>query len=95
MKKIFFISFLSASLFFLAGLLTGSEMITFICGGIGLFCLAISGILSGAFISGNQIRANTSTETKEKRRKRIRMMYLFALLGAPHFAAAIVLTLQP
>ncbi|MGD6801889.1 DUF5316 domain-containing protein [Rossellomorea aquimaris] len=93
MKKVFFISILSAFLFFLAGSLTRYEVITFVCGGIGLLGLAISGIFSGAFISGNQIRANTSTESKEERKKRVRVMTTFALLGFPHFVAAIGLTL--
>ncbi|MGF2616220.1 hypothetical protein FZC84_00395 [Rossellomorea vietnamensis] len=93
MKRIFFAGFLSAFLFFLAGWLTGEEVLTFICGGVGFAALFISGLFSGAFISGSQFRANTSTETKEERKKRTRLMSAFALAGAPHFAAAIILTM--
>ncbi|MGM0845677.1 MAG: DUF5316 domain-containing protein [Bacillota bacterium] len=91
MIKLFLASLSSALIFFLCGVWTGLEVFTYICGGIGLISILISGVLSGAFISGDQIRANTATENEQDRRKRLRLMYTFALLGAPHFAASIIL----
>lgn len=56
----------------------------------GLICLAIAGILSGAFVSGDRIRANTATEEKEDRRQRQDWSIKIFMFGLPSFLAAIL-----
>jgi hypothetical protein len=89
--KILVIGILSALILFICGFLTGLDVFTLVSGIIGLICLLISGLFSGVFISGDKIRANTSTENNEERVKRIRNMYAYALIGFPNFLAAISL----
>jgi hypothetical protein len=93
LKKIFIIGILSGCILFICGLLTGLEAFTLISGGVGLISLLISGLFSGVFISGDKIRANTSIENSQERKKRTKKMYAFALFGTPNFIVAIILTL--
>ncbi|MBH9968509.1 DUF5316 family protein [[Bacillus] enclensis] len=92
MKKFFTIGILSGFILFLCGFITGLEAFTLISGGIGLISLLISALLSGVFISGDKIRANTSIENSQERKERTKKTYAFALFGAPNFIAAIILT---
>jgi hypothetical protein len=52
----------------------------------------IAGLFSGVFISGDQIRANTSIGSGTDRKKRTKGIYVFTLFGAPNFIVAIILT---
>jgi high-affinity Fe2+/Pb2+ permease len=92
LKTYFFLGILSGFVLFLGGFFTGLEAFTFITGGIGLISLLIAGVFSGVFISGDKIRANTSIENSQERKKRTKNMYAFALFGVPNFIAAIILT---
>lgn len=94
LKKIFIIGILSGFILFLCGFITGLEAFTLISGGIGLISLLISALFSGVFISGDKIRANTSIENSQEKKKRTKNMFGFALFGAPNFIAAIILTIM-
>ncbi len=60
-------------------------------GGMGLMFLIISGILSGAFVSGNQMRANYFMETREDRKRRINWSFYLLLAGLPNVIGAVVI----
>jgi Family of unknown function (DUF5316) len=66
------------------------SLILKISGGVGLIGMLASGLLTGAFISGDRIRANYYTESKEDRSKRIRTANSLFLFGLPNFAASVV-----
>jgi hypothetical protein len=72
-----------AFIFFIYGYFTELELFTLVSGGLGLVSLLISGLLSGVFIRGNQIRANAAIEKRDEGMKRKRGMYVFALIGTP------------
>ena len=66
------LSFLLGSIFAIIGLLIGFiftdwNLALKINGSIVVGCVALSGILTGSFISGDQFRANFLTETKADR----------------------------
>jgi hypothetical protein len=60
-----------------------------IAGIAGFISFLISGTSVGAFVSGDRIRANYWSETKEGRKERIELSLDTALLGLPLLAAAI------
>ncbi|MBM7583589.1 hypothetical protein JOC86_000126 [Bacillus pakistanensis] len=93
MKRAFFVGTLVAVIFFICGYFTELELFTLASGGLGLVSLLISGLLSGVFISGDQIRANAAIENRDEGKKRKRGMYVFALIGAPNLIVAILLTI--
>lgn len=92
LKNIFILGIFIAFILFLCGFLTGLEAFTLISGGMGLISLLISGLFSGVFISRDKIRAYTSTENSQDRKKRTKYMYAFALFGTPNFIAASLFT---
>ncbi|WP_425341204.1 DUF5316 domain-containing protein [Brevibacillus borstelensis] len=57
---------------------------------VGIICILLSAIFSNALNSGDRIRANHSSETKEDRQTRVRWSLKIALVGLPNVVAAIV-----
>jgi len=57
---------------------------------IGIGLLIISGVLSGAFISGDRIRANISTSPQEDLNNTRKWGFLLMMTGMPGFIAAVV-----
>ncbi|MDE3840883.1 hypothetical protein C0966_16555 [Bacillus methanolicus] len=66
------------------------NLIIKISGGIGLLAILASGLFVGAFVSGDRMRANFSSETKEDRSERLRTVNILLLFGLPNLAAAVV-----
>ena len=57
---------------------------------IGIGLLIISGVLSGAFISGDRIRANISTSPQEDLNNTRKWGFVLMMTGMPGFIAAVV-----
>ncbi len=60
----------------------------------GVICLGScisSGILSGAFISGDRYRANSFNETKDDKVRRMKIVNKLILLSIPSFIDAMVI----
>ncbi|MGP4082925.1 DUF5316 domain-containing protein [Pseudalkalibacillus sp. R45] len=92
MKISLFLGTLVAFTLFLCWYFTKSELFITVSGGVGLISLIIAGLLSGVFISGDKIRANTAIEDSKERKKRNKGMFVFTLFGAPNFIVGILLT---
>jgi hypothetical protein len=60
-----------------------------IAGVIGLCAWLISGIFTGAFVSGDRMRANHNAETAEERWNRIDMATVLFLFGLPNVVIAV------
>lgn len=58
-----------------------------IIGTIGIVLLALAGIVSGSFVSGDRVRANYSLEEENKRR--LSWSLNLTLMGLPALAAAL------
>lgn len=71
--------------------LFGKEQAYFLPGGIGLVSILISAVFSGSLVSGDRIRANFQTESKDDRRERLRTMTRSAVFGLPNILAAVLL----
>ncbi|MFE7064087.1 DUF5316 domain-containing protein [Sutcliffiella sp. NPDC057660] len=69
----------------------GSGQAYLIPGGLAAFFLGLSMITSGALLSGDRMRANFATETKEDRDTRVTGTFRLLLLGIPNFIMAIIL----
>ena len=65
-------------------------MVTTITGGIGLFFIVIAFIISGAFVSGDRMRANLAAETVEGSKQRNGTVLHSVLIAIPNFAVAIL-----
>ncbi|WP_164553396.1 DUF5316 domain-containing protein [Brevibacillus marinus] len=64
-----------------------------ISGIIGVVCILLSAIFTGALTSGDRLRANHATETSEDRRIRVNWAFKLALVGLPNLVAAILILL--
>ncbi|WP_421617052.1 DUF5316 domain-containing protein [Brevibacillus sp. TJ4] len=62
-------------------------------GSAGLLCFLLSAVFTGSLNSGDRIRANDATESKEDRRTRRKWAIHLALVGLPNFMAAFVILL--
>ena len=71
--------------------LFGTKYAYFLPGGIGLVSILLSAIFSGSMVSGDRIRANFLTESKDDRLERQRTMIRFGLFGLPNLLAAVLL----
>ncbi|CEG27060.1 DUF5316 domain-containing protein [Bacillus sp. B-jedd] len=76
---------------FVSPYLFGTAYAYFLPGGIGLASILISAVFSGSMLSGDRIRANFLTESKDDRRERQRTMTQFALFGLPNLLGAVLL----
>ena len=56
-----------------------------VTGAIGLVFLIVAFLMSGAFVSGDRIRANTAMETDEGRKQRNRVVTCSLLIAIPNF----------
>ncbi|MGS0765200.1 DUF5316 domain-containing protein [Syntrophomonas curvata] len=61
-----------------------------ICGYMGGGCLALVGLLNGAFISGDRNRANYHIETKDTRQEKERITNSLLMISAPNIIVAIL-----
>lgn len=76
----------------LIGVVTGDwSLFMKIIGGAAIIPLLLSGIFVGAFVNGDQIRANFHTETKGDRKSRHKWVTRFLLISAPNLTLLIVL----
>lgn len=76
----------------LVGIISGDFTITmFISGLTGVISLLISGLLSGAFVSGDRVRANYSNENIEQSYKRQNLILVFFKIGIPNILGAIII----
>lgn len=92
MKKVicFLIGIGLGIVFFILGTALKHPLLYMNISGIaGLISLLISGTAVGAFVSGDRIRANYWSETKDERKSRIEVAIYAALFGLPLLAAAI------
>jgi len=69
----------------------GIDKAYFISGGIGLFFIGISMVVSGSMVSGDQMRANFATESAEDRRNRNSVTFRTALIGIPNLVIAFLI----
>ncbi|RKQ28655.1 DUF5316 domain-containing protein [Oceanobacillus halophilus] len=94
MKKSFLIGCGISLIILVTGLITNNYVLyANILLGIGIITVLISALLSGAFLSGPEIRANYHTETKEHREKRTKTMTLTGVFAIPHLVTAALLLL--
>jgi len=90
--KLFGVGSIVGVLLFLLGHFTQFHYFFIVVSGIlGAGSLVISGMASGAFVSGDRNRANLAGEDREERRQRTSMMQKLFLFGAPIFAACLLL----
>ena len=61
-----------------------------VSGTIGVVSFLIAALLTGTFISGDQLKANWSSESKEDRDIRESRATKFFLFALPNFAGAII-----
>ncbi|MFX3616293.1 MAG: DUF5316 domain-containing protein [Sporolactobacillus sp.] len=92
MKKrgFLFIGLILGLLLFILGInIRQHELIANLSGIFGIACLLLSGTTVGAFISGDQVRANFFSESKKSRQERIDLGIKSAFLGLPFIAVSI------
>jgi len=71
-----------------AFMLQHHEWIGFISGGISIIGIVMSGLLIGAWTSGEETRAAYLSETKEHRMWRLDTAFLVIIFALPHMAAS-------
>ncbi|MDN4525849.1 DUF5316 domain-containing protein [Fictibacillus fluitans] len=71
-------------------LLNDWSLLLNVCGAIGLLSLLAAGLFTGAFVNGDQLRANFNTETKEHRKERLISSKGFLMFGLPNLLIAII-----
>ncbi|MFC4408948.1 DUF5316 domain-containing protein [Chungangia koreensis] len=92
--KYLFIGFGISLIIFVVALTTNDWSLLYkITGFVGLICLGIGALISGAFISGDRLGRNLNSESETDRRKRITFTNRIVLIGAPNIAFAIILFL--
>lgn len=92
MKKAFFLGIFFAAICLLLGYFTPYHyLFGEITGVLGLVCLIIAGITSGAFISGDRNRGNFWTEDKESRAERVGIGTYSFLFGFPSFVVSLII----
>ncbi|MCM2990004.1 DUF5316 domain-containing protein [Bacillus safensis] len=70
------------------------EWIGFVSGGISIIGFVMSGVLMGAWTSGEKTRADYHSETKEHRMWRLNMAFLVIIFALPHMAAWVLYVLM-
>lgn len=55
--------------------------------------LLLSGLLSGALVDGDRLRANFKTETKEDRLRRNKWTFKFFLISLPNLSLLIIIVI--
>lgn len=77
-----------------AMLLQHLEWIGFVSGGISIIGVVMSGVLMGAWTSGEETRAAYHSETKEHRMWRLDTAFLVIIFALPHMAASALYVLM-
>ncbi|KPN12976.1 hypothetical protein AKG37_13875 [Bacillus australimaris] len=77
-----------------AFMLQHHEWIGFISGGISIIGIVMSGLLIGAWTSGEETRAAYHSETKEHRMWRLETAFLVMIFALPHMAASVLYILM-
>ncbi|GIM45766.1 hypothetical protein DNHGIG_13150 [Collibacillus ludicampi] len=90
MKPFLFGSSLSILVLILSVVTHHGSMVLDICGWIGYSSWLGAGIVTGAFVNGDRMRANFHMEDKEDRRKRLQWSNVLFLFGLPNVIANIV-----
>jgi hypothetical protein len=75
---------LSAVIALLLGFMYSWQIAMKITGGVGAISWVIAGVFSGAFISGDRMRANDNIETMEDNKSRNKLTSIFFIFGIPH-----------
>lgn len=60
---------------------------------LGIILLALAMLLSGTFVSGDRMRANQASETKEMKQNRHNTTIYFLTIAIPNFITSIILYL--
>jgi hypothetical protein len=77
----------------LLALISTWEMAMKVTGGVGAISWVLAGILSGAFISGDRMRANNNIETPEDNKSRNNLTSVFFIFGIPFLVTALIIFL--
>ncbi|OOM78026.1 DUF5316 domain-containing protein [Clostridium sp. BL-8] len=94
MKLSFFIGVLVAIVAHTIGVVLNDYNITLkIFGVICIGSFILSGILSGTFISGDRYRANSLSETKEDKNRRMKIVNKLILLSIPSLIDAVAIVI--
>lgn len=92
MKKSFLFGISFAVVLFIVGFFTDyAREVGSISLGIAIILIAIGGFVSGAFISGDQIRANYNTEPEKDRLSKRRVLFNSAIIAVPLFIVGTIL----
>ncbi|GGI18059.1 DUF5316 domain-containing protein [Gottfriedia solisilvae] len=70
--------------------IVGINNASLITGVIGVVFIGLSMLFSGSMVSGDQMRANFSTESKEDRRERLVSTKRLALIGLPNIIVSLL-----
>ncbi|RLL44958.1 hypothetical protein D8M04_08775 [Oceanobacillus piezotolerans] len=90
MKKSFLLSVGVSAILVITAFITGElDLFRNILFGIGLVSLLISGLFSGTFLTGAELRANYHSESKESRNERHQLMGIAGIFAIVPLAAAI------
>ncbi|MFS0655900.1 DUF5316 family protein [Bacillus sp. 179-C3.3 HS] len=71
-------------------ILNQNEWIVMLCGGIFMISLLLSGVAIGAFLHGDEARANYHSETKEHRTFRLDLALILVFFSFPHLIATVL-----
>jgi len=66
------------------------KQIFYATGGLGLLSILISGFFINAFVSGEQMRANFHTETRDMKQERTKIASKLMLFALPNLIIAII-----
>lgn len=90
-RKYFFYGVLIAVSAVIVALISGgTQKIVGFAGGVGLILLIISMLLSGAFISGDRMRANQTADTRERSKQRDNSIENLLIMSFPSLVIAIL-----
>jgi hypothetical protein len=91
LKKSFFSGLLLLVISFVTSLLLNDwELIYKISGTIGIASLLFSGLFLGAYVGGEQLRANYNTEDKIDHAKRTKYAYILISFSLPNLIGGIL-----
>lgn len=94
-KHVFFVGVCSMIVICSAAiLLQHLEWIGFVSDGISIIGVVMSGVLMGAWTSGEETRAAYHSETKEHRLWRLDTAFLLIIFALPHMAASVFYVLM-
>lgn len=74
-------------------LFSGWNLVFTFVGGIGIISWGLAALLSGALVSGDRMRANYYTESKEDSKARKKLTMQLFLFGMPQLSIVLILFL--